>query len=125
MKITLWVLLAILLSYLGYAQEFKDYTLDEIQAIHSDFEINQQMDKGGDFTRYINTHRSEFWPHQIVSRSGVIRPLDYNLKDDIKAFVTKTIEGAIPLKEYVNSPLVDGMIILHKGKIVFEEYPHM
>jgi hypothetical protein len=98
--------------------------LDEIQSIHSDFDTNQQSNKGGNFTRYINTHMSEFWPHQIVSRQGcTIRQLNYNFRNDVKKFVTETIEGEIPLQEYVASPLVDGMIILHKGKIVFEEYP--
>jgi CubicO group peptidase (beta-lactamase class C family) len=125
MRIALLVLLAILLPYLSYAQDFNGYTLDEIQAIHADFDTNQQSNKGGDFTRYINTHMSEFWPHQVVSRSGPIRQLDYHLREDVKVFITKTIEGEIPLEEYVKSLLVDGMIILHKGKIVFEEYPHM
>ena len=125
MKSTLLTIVAILLHYLNHAQEFKGYTLGEIQAIHADFDTFQQSNKGGDFTRYINSHMSEFWPHQIVSRSGDIRPLEYNLREDVKSFVTKTTEGAIPLDEYVKSPLVDGMIILHKGRIVFEEYPHM
>ena len=119
MRIALLVLLAILLPYLGYAQDFNGYTLDEIQAIHADFDTNQQSNKGGDFTRYINTHMSEFWPHQVVSRSGAIRQLDYHLREDVKVFITKTIEGEILLEEYVKSPLVDGMIILHKGKIVY------
>ena len=125
MESRLFILLAIFLPYLIYAQEFNGYTLDEIQSIHSDFDINQNSHKGGDFTRYINTHMSEFWPHQLLSRSGAIRQLEYHLREDVKKFVTKTIEGEIPLEEYVKSPLVDGMLILHKGKIVFEEYPHM
>ncbi|MER3374617.1 MAG: serine hydrolase [Allomuricauda sp.] len=125
MKSRLLVLFAILLPHLICAQEFKGHTLNEIKAIHTDFDIHQQSNKGGDFTRYINSHMSEFWPHQVLSRSGSIRPLDYLLREDVKKFVTKTWEGEIPLEEYVKSPLVDGMIILHKGKIVFEEYPHM
>tara|TARA_R110002012_G_scaffold259550_2_gene441107 strand:+ start:5376 stop:6656 length:1281 start_codon:yes stop_codon:yes gene_type:complete len=125
MKSRLSVLFAMLFPYLIWAQQFKGYTLDEIQAIHADFDIHQQSNKGGDFTRYINSHMSEFWPHQIVARRGAIRQLGHNLREDVKQFVTKTIEGEISLGEYVKSPLVDGMIILHKGKIVFEEYPHM
>lgn len=125
MKARLSTLFAILLPYLLSAQAFKGYTLDEIQAIHADFDLHQQSNKGGDFTRYINSHMSEFWPHQVVSRSGQIRQMEYYLRDDVRKFVTKTIEGEIALEEYVKSPLVDGMIILHKGKIVFEAYPHM
>lgn len=125
MKPTVNALMLTLLPCMVFAQEFKGYTLDEIEAIHAEFDSSQRWSKGGDFTRYINSHRSEFWPHQVINRSGAIRKLDYNLRDDVRSFVTKTIEGEIPLKDYVKSPLVDGMIILHKCKIVFEEYPHM
>jgi len=125
MKSSLFPLFVILLPHLIFAQKFNGYTLDEIQAIHASFDKDQHWNKGGDFTRYINTHRSEFWPHQVINRSGAIRALDYNIRDDVKAFVTKTVEGEIPLRDYVKSPLVDGMIILHRGKIVFEEYPLM
>ena len=55
----------ILLPYLICAQEFKGYSLDEVQAIHANFDLHQQSNKGGDFTRYINSHMSEFWPHQV------------------------------------------------------------
>ncbi|GBF22139.1 6-aminohexanoate-dimer hydrolase [Arenibacter sp. NBRC 103722] len=125
MKPTIVTLVNILFFYFSLAQEFKGYTLDEIQAIHVEFDIHQQSNKGGDFTRYINSHMSEFWPHQILSRSGPIRQLGYHLREDVEIFVTETKEGSIPLEEYIKSPLVDGMIILHKGKIVFEEYPNM
>jgi CubicO group peptidase (beta-lactamase class C family) len=125
MKSRLLTLVLMLFSYLVFAQKFNGYTLTEIQAIHAEFESIQHPDKGGNYTRYISTHVSEFWPHQVLSRTGTIRPLDYNIRHDVKKFVTKTIEGEIPLEEYVKSPLVDGMVILHKGKIVFEEYPHM
>lgn len=125
MKPTIVTLVNILFFYFSLAQEFKGYTLDEIQAIHVEFDIHQQSNKGGDFTRYINSHMSEFWPHQILSRSGPIRQLGYHLREDVEKFVTETKEGSIPLEEYIKSPLVDGMIILHKGKIVFEEYPNM
>lgn len=57
------------------AREFEGCALDEIQAIHHDFDIHQQSNNGGDFTCYINTHMSEFRPHQVVSRSGAIRQL--------------------------------------------------
>lgn len=125
MKSTILTLLIFLSSILATAQDFKGYSLDEIQAIHSDFDVHQQSNKGGNFTRYINSHMSEFWPHQVLSRNGAIRTLDYNLRADVGKFITSTVEGEIPLEEYMKSPLVDGMIILHKGKIVFEAYPHM
>lgn len=125
MKSILFLFLVILGPYLIFGQEFNGYTLDEIEAIHADFDTNQQSNKGGWFSRYFNTHMSEFWPHQVVARSGDIRQLEYNLRKDVQEFVTKTVEGEIPLQEYVKGPLVDGMIVLHKGKIVFEDYPHM
>lgn len=46
MRIALLVPLTILLPCLGYAQDFNGYTLDEIQAIHADFDTNQQSNKG-------------------------------------------------------------------------------
>ena len=33
--------------------------------------------------------------------------------------------GGLPLNEYIQQAEVDGLIIIHKGKIVFEGYPRM
>jgi CubicO group peptidase (beta-lactamase class C family) len=113
------------MPFVGQSQDYDGFAVEKVAAIQADFEENQDSNKGGDFTRYINLHLSEFWPHQVISRAGEIRRLDYNLREDVGDFVTNTIEGEIPLREYVQQPLVDGMIVLHKGKIVFEEYPNM
>ena len=44
---------------------------------------------------------------------------------DVADFVTATDSKKMTLAEYVNDPGVDGLLILHKGQIVFEAYPRM
>ena len=40
-------------------------------------------------------------------------------------FSTETFTGTASLKNYVYNSNTDGVIIIHKGEIVFEEYPRM
>lgn len=104
--------------------EYDGYTLEEAREFHQQF-VTEYWLKGGDLTRYIFLNYSEFWPHKVISRAGPIRELPYDLQEDIANFITDTDQGQIKLKDYVRRPTVDGIVVLHKGRIVFEDYPNM
>jgi len=72
-----------------------------------------------------NLHR--MYPTVNVYREGKVRPLDYNLSDAIAEFNVDTPVGKKSFKDflYSNQSTTMGIVILHKGKIVFEQYPHM
>jgi len=112
------------------AQDYKGFSLDESKEIHENF-INDNLGESfGDWlkgkdSRYIFIHFSEFWPHSVINRAGPITELPLATREDVANFITKTPQGELPLKDYVRSANVNGVVILHKGKIVFEDYPRM
>ena len=67
------------------------------------------------------------YPTANVYREGQVRPLDYNLSAAIAEFKIDTPTGKKSFKEflYSNDSTTMGIVILHKGKIVFEHYPRM
>jgi len=65
------------------------------------------------------------FPQSVISRAGNIRELPTNFREDVANFTTETYTDTSSLKNYVYSSNTDGVIIIHKGEIVFEEYPRM
>lgn len=122
------ILISFLLLYLSttliYSQDYEDFTLEESRKFHQEF-ANRKFTDGGEMSRYLYLHFSEFYPHTVIPRGDFIRELPLNLREDVSKFTTTTDEGKLPLYDYVYNSLTDGVIIIHKGKIVFEEYPRM
>jgi hypothetical protein len=65
------------------------------------------------------------FPHSVISRAGNITELPTNFREDVANFSTETSAGTASLKNYVYNSNTNGVIIIHKGEIVFEEYPRM
>lgn len=84
------------------------------------------FDDGGPVSHYAWKNFSAFFPHAVIARTGPERKLAQTLRADVASFAV-TVDGAeTTLNEYVSSsPLIDGMIILSGGKIVYEAYPRM
>jgi len=72
-----------------------------------------------------NLHR--MFPTVNVYREGPVSELAYNLMPEIAHYAVDTPKGPMGYQEFLSSDLSTtmGMIILHKGKIVFEYYPRM
>ena len=72
-----------------------------------------------------NLHR--MYPTANVYREGQVRMLEYNLSEAIAEFKVETPEGKKSFKDFLYSDhsTTMGIVILHKGKIVFEQYPRM
>ena len=62
-----------------------------------------------------------------MHRAGQVSVLDYALDDEIANYPVETEAGEIGLRDliYSDQATTMGMVILHKGSIVFEEYPRM
>ena len=75
--------------------------------------------------RYVLLHMAEFWNHMTIDRSGPVRELPVAVRDDVAGFRASVDGGSVPLAEYVADSTVDGAIVLHRGRIVFEAYPRM
>ncbi|MBT4381462.1 MAG: beta-lactamase family protein, partial [Gammaproteobacteria bacterium] len=81
----------------------------------------------GEDMRWNNRHLQQLFPTVPVYRNGQVRPLDYALNKSIDRFPVATPEGNMPFLEFLNSEHSTslGVVILHKGRIVFEHYARM
>ncbi|PRX56956.1 serine hydrolase domain-containing protein [Flagellimonas meridianipacifica] len=91
---------------------------------HERFNLTSQFE-GGDLSRYVYTHMSEFFPNITLQKSENSQPLPLALNKDIDSFQVSLKEQKVSLANYVHQAPVDGMLMIHKGKIVFEVYPRM
>ncbi len=100
----------------------------ELEHQHSIYELYtpDNFDDGGPISHYVWKNFPAFFPHAAIARTTVTRSLAINLRSDIASFEVTVKDEATSLDNYVtNSPLVDGMIVLEKGAIVYEAYPRM
>ena len=80
-----------------------------------------------DIGTFLLTHMSEILPTAVVLRDGPISKLKTKAMPQIADVVAKTDLGEISLRQAIEDPRsrIRGYIVVHKGKIVFEEYPGM
>lgn len=107
---------------------YSGFTKEDIYAFH------KHIYEGGDWTVYGDTERyfylnfSEIKNHSRILRSDTPKILEETPRDDVKNFITTTDlkkGGGLSLNDYIQQVEVNGIIIIHKGKIVFEGYPRM
>jgi CubicO group peptidase (beta-lactamase class C family) len=69
----------------------------------------------------------QVYPSVTVYRAGPVHELDYRLMDEVANFPVQTPSGSVGFADFLNSDdsTTMGLVILHKGKIVFEAYPRM
>ena len=107
---------------------YSGFTKNEVYAFH------KHIYEGGDWTVYGDTERyfylnfSEIENHSRILRSEAPKILEETPRGDVKNFMATTDlkkGGGLSLNDYVQQVEVNGLIIIHKGKIVFEGYPRM
>ena len=106
------------------AEEYSGYSLEEATDFRQQWTIDN-WDEGGPLMRYVFLNMSEFWNHSIIDRGGNVRELPEALRSEIANFITTTVRGEMTLDDYVKDSTVDGALVLHKGRIVYESYPRM
>ena len=118
------ILLFVLPTLTAAEDKFTGYSLEESQDFHRQW-TQDNWDEGGPLMRYVMLNMSEFWSHSVIDRGGPVRELPVSLRPDIAGFVTTTARGRLTLDEYVNDSTVDGAIVIHNGRIIYEAYPRM
>lgn len=113
---SLWVLSA-------HAQQL-DYTVKETEIIHDSIK-KSRWDIGGRLSQYTFRYMSEFFPVGMIKKSS--RPFEFNLnpKNSIENISVKSKDGDLTLEEYFNKLHITGIIVVHKGDIVYENYLSM
>ena len=107
---------------------YTGFTKEEKYAFHKHIFDGGNWTVGGDIERYSYLNFSEIMNYSRILRSDKPRILEETPRDDVKNFITTTDlkkGGGLSLNDYVQQVEVNGLIIIHKGKIVFEGYPRM
>jgi hypothetical protein len=70
---------------------------------------------------------NKIFPTTTVYRKGQVRTLKLKANHEISRFPVKTGNGTMYFKDFLDSDLSTamGVLILHKGDIIFEHYPRM
>lgn len=86
----------------------------------------ENFDDGGLISRYVWKNFASFYPHATIARTSALRPLKIATNNAVASFQVTTESGVSSLHDYVNSsPLVDGLIVVAGGNVVYESYPAM
>jgi CubicO group peptidase (beta-lactamase class C family) len=113
----------LLSSVAAIAQE--QTTLAEMRDIYS-MHTPENFDDGGPVSAYVWKNFASFYPHATISHIAEVRPLQVSKENAVANFTVTTPLGDSTLNDYViSSPLVDAMIVLAGGKVVYESYPRM
>ncbi|NAS30686.1 serine hydrolase [Flavobacteriaceae bacterium R38] len=107
---------------------YSGFTKEEIYKYHKHIFEGGNWTTYGDLERYFYLNFSEIKPHSRIVRSDTPKTLEEAPRDDVKNFIMPTDlnkGGGLTLNDYVQQVEVNGLIIIHKGKIVFEGYPRM
>jgi CubicO group peptidase (beta-lactamase class C family) len=86
----------------------------------------ENFDDGGEISRYVWKNTPAFYGMATIARTRPERALPEKIRAEV-ANAELTLDGnRVGLDEYVrSSPLVDGMVVLHDGAIVYEAYANM
>lgn len=116
-------LCAVLLTLRAEAQQ-PVYTSAQAAAFHQQWTLDN-WDDGGPLMRYVFLNMTEFWNHSLVARGGPVRVLEVAARPEVAQFITLTQAGKKSLQDYVRESTVNGVLVLHRGRVVFESYPRM
>ena len=105
---------------------YQPFTLGEAKTYHKRFEESfVTWTQGGNFTRYIFLNMSEFWHQTVLNKSERPKELTVDCQDAIAHIEVVVDETETSIEEYVSNSPTDGVIVVHDGRIVFEDYPRM
>jgi CubicO group peptidase (beta-lactamase class C family) len=117
------LVITLLSSTAAHAQDQPSLTqVRELYQLHTP----QNFDDGGLVSHYVWKNFTSFYPHATIARTSPERLLEGASETCVANFSITTPAGDSTLQNYVeNSPLVDGVIVLAGGRIVYESYPRM
>jgi CubicO group peptidase (beta-lactamase class C family) len=86
----------------------------------------ENFDDGGAISRYVWKNTPAFYGMATIARTGPVRELPVRLRADVAHHEIEVGGEPLSLDRYVSdSPLVDSMIVLYEGSVVYEAYTNM
>src|SRR5438309_1269771 len=116
--------LSLLVALLAVALSDQVYAADAKLASPRTQVTVENWDKGGALSHWVYTNMSELFPSAVVRRGGTIVDLPHQLRPEIGALkLSGKDQPDQTLDQFVDNGAVDGCIVLHAGRIVYEKYP--
>ena len=108
---------ALLLSPLLVAEDFRN-TFTAVTPLN--------FDAGGAVSRQFHLNVGAYRPQMTIYRTGDTRALPVVLREAVSGLRVRHRGGEDELADYAaGDPLLDSVIVLHRGEVVFEAYPRM
>ncbi|MBA1420234.1 MAG: hypothetical protein FAF03_05060 [Epsilonproteobacteria bacterium] len=104
----------------------KGFPYDMAQTRATNFSLPDLL-SGGDTMMYTFLHMSQFLPTTIIPHSSPVMPLTKTPRPEVGKVQMESNLGKLSLDEYLAHPdsYVQGYLVIHKGKIIYEKYPGM
>jgi hypothetical protein len=102
----------------GYSHTETQWHLADIDHQRWDVKADETM-------RFLHLNGPQFFTHAWVHRAGPISTLQAKIRSDIGGARASTPIGEVTLDEWIANGTVDGYLVIHRGKIVYEQYPRM
>jgi CubicO group peptidase (beta-lactamase class C family) len=102
------------------------YSADEASRLRRAITL-ENWDDGGELSRFAYQHVSEIFPVAVIKRGGgPIAPLPVEPNPAIGRYVVESEGGrSVTLDQAMSEWPFDGFLIVHRGRIVYEQYPRM
>jgi len=130
-KIKMVIVSSLLVSNMAFAAQTSTYTPEtgytkaESTKLVSGFDLgNYQLGEDVDVARYTYLNMSEFFKQAYISREGAVSELVTQLNPKIGEIKAEVHGAEMTLDEWTKNHL-DGVLVIHKGKVVYEKYPRM
>src|SRR5262245_51332537 len=86
----------------------------------------ENWDDGGEISRFVYLNVSEIFPVAVVRRAGPMAPLPVAPDPAIGRYVVDRAGGrSVTLDEAVAEGTFDAFVVVQRGRVVYERYPHM
>jgi CubicO group peptidase (beta-lactamase class C family) len=128
-KSTRWLKIFLLIPFVATADDFEPaYTMDEAlehqRKVPSD---SHWWAVTGEQMGWMHKNTQQMFPSVPVYRAGQVRELASRPMAEIADFLVQTPDGEMRFEEMLfdDQSTAMGVVILHKGDIVFESYPRM
>ncbi|RZJ72395.1 serine hydrolase [Flavobacterium sp.] len=114
-------LLTLVLSVCNLSAQKSQFTAAESASIHDSI-LKSRWDAGGRLSQYSFRYMSEFFPVGIIEKSENVYKFESHPKKPIAAISVNSKTGKLTFDEYLKKLHVTSFIVVHKGRIVYEQY---
>jgi CubicO group peptidase (beta-lactamase class C family) len=106
-------------------RQTKGFSADELRKLHAGFDLaTWQTTEDETQLRFGLLRTASLFPTAVLPRKGAVAPLEA-MPSDAVGKVRREGKEKPTLDEYLASAPVDGFLVAHRGKIVYERYPRM